>query len=158
AKRRGVERALRESESRFRIVADSAPVFIWMSGVDKLCTFFNKPWLDFRGRTLEQEMGDGWTEGVHPDDRQACLEAYAESFDGRKPFLLQYRLRRHDGEYRWISDHGAPRFDSQDKFAGYIGSCSDITERLRAEDRFRQVFEAAPNAMIMVNEDGTIAL
>ena len=158
AKRRRVERALRESESRFRIVADSAPVLIWMSGVDKLCTFFSKPWLDFTGRTAEQEMGSGWTEGVHPDDRHGCLEAYAKAFDARQPFVLQYRLRRHDGEYRWISDHGVPRYDEQGNFAGYAGSCSDITERLRAEDRFRQVVEAAPNAMIMVNADGTIAL
>jgi len=152
------EERLRESESRFRIVADSAPVLIWMSSVDRLCTFFNKPWLNFTGRTLEQEIGNGWTEGVHPDDLPECLKGHTESFDARQPFMLQYRLRRHDGEYRWISDHGAPRYDSEGNFAGYIGSCSDITERLRAEDRFRQVFEAAPNAMIMVNEDGTIAL
>src|SRR5262249_43134323 len=158
AKRRGVGRGVRESESRVWIIADSAPVLIWMSGVDTLCTFFNKPWLDFTGRTLEQEMGNGWTEGVHPDDLQECLKAYAEAFEAREPFLLQYRLRRHDGEYRWILDHGTPRYDAQGTFVGYIGSCSDITERLRAEDRFRQVFEAAPNAMIMVNEDGAIAL
>jgi PAS domain S-box-containing protein len=152
------EERLRESESRFRTVADSAPVLIWMSGVDKRCTFLNNPWLEFTGRTAEQEMGDGWTEGVHPDDRLGFLKGYVEAFDARQPFTVQYRLRRHDGEYRWISDTGVPRFDSQGTFAGYIGSCLDITERMRAEERVRQVFEAAPNAMIMVSDDGTIAL
>jgi len=156
--RRRSERALRESESRFRTVADSAPVLIWMAGVDTLCTFFNKPWLHFTGRTLEQELGNGWVEGVHPDDLATCLKRYRAAFETRQPFVLQYRLRRHDGEYRWISDSGVPRYDEHGQFAGYIGSCSDITERLRAEERFRQVFEAAPNAMIMVNGEGSIAL
>jgi len=127
------EAALRESEARFRIVADAAPVLIWMSGVDKLCTFFNKPWLEFTGRTIEQEMGNGWAEGVHPDDFQNCLKTYVEAFDARQPFVVQYRLRRHDGEYRWISDTGVPRYDAQKNFAGYIGSCVDITDRKVAE-------------------------
>ena len=131
--RKQAEERLRESESRFRTVADSAPVLIWMSGVDKLCTFFNKPWLAFTGRTLEQEMGNGWIDGVHPDDAAACGKGYVEAFDARRPFVLQYRLRRHDGEYRWLSDHGVPRYDAQGGFAGYIGSCIDITERLRTE-------------------------
>ena len=152
------EDRLRESEARFRIVADSAPVLIWMSGPDKLCTFFNKPWLDFTGRTAEQELGMGWAEGIHSDDVLGCLTTYVDSFDARQPFVLQCRLRRHDGEYRWISNNGVPRYDAQGSFAGYIGSCSDITERLRAEDKFRQVFEAAPNAMIMVDENGKIVL
>ena len=107
----------RESESRFRIVADSAPVLIWMAGVDKLCTFFNKPWLKFTGRSLEQEMGNGWAEGVHPDDLQKCLKIYTEAFDARKAFVMQYRLRRYDGEYRWISDQGVARYDSNGKFS-----------------------------------------
>ncbi len=132
-KRRRVERALRESEERFRTVADSAPVFIWMAGVDKRCTFFNKPWLDFTGRTLAQETGTGWIEGVHPDDVEAYLKDSGEAFDARRAFLLFYRLRRHDGEYRWISAHGVPRLDAIGRFAGYIGSCSDVTERRRAE-------------------------
>jgi PAS domain S-box-containing protein len=156
--RKLAEERLRESESRFRTVANSAPVLIWMSGVDTRCTFFNNSWLQFTGRTAEQEMGDGWTEGVHPDDRPGSLKAYVEAFEARRPFTLQYRLRRHDGEYRWISDHGVPRFDAQGTFEGYIGSCLDITERLRAEERFRQIFEAAPSAMIMAGEDGTIVL
>jgi PAS domain S-box-containing protein len=132
------ETELRESESRFRIVADAAPVLIWMSGVDKLCTFFNQPWLDFTGRTLKQELGNGWADGVHPDDLQKCLKVYSESFDARQPFHMQYRLRRHDGEYRWVSDHGVARYDAHGKFDGYIGSCVDITELLGKEEALRE--------------------
>src|SRR6266487_2618393 len=136
--RKSGEAALRESEERFRVVADSAPVLIWMSGLDKLCTFFNKPWLEFTGRTIEQEMGNGWAEGVHPDDLQRCLKVYAEAFDAREPFVMQYRLRRHDGEYRWISDSGVPRYDAQKNFAGYIGSCMDVTELINKEQALRE--------------------
>jgi PAS domain S-box-containing protein len=128
------EAGLRESEQRFRIVADAAPVLIWMSGLDKLCTFFNKSWLEFTGRGLEQEMGNGWVEGVHRDDLQKCLKIYTEAFDARKPFVMQYRLRRNDGEYRWISDHGVPRHDADGTFAGYIGSCVDVTDLLAKEE------------------------
>jgi PAS domain S-box-containing protein len=131
------EASLRESEERFRIVADSAPVLIWMSGLDKLCTFFNKPWLEFTGRTIEQEMGNGWAEGVHPDDFQRCLQTYVAAFDAREPFVMQYRLRHHDGEYRWISDNGVPRYDAQKNFAGYIGSCLDVTELVNKEQALR---------------------
>ncbi len=129
--------ALLESEERFRIVADAAPVLIWMSGVDKLCTFFNKTWLEFTGRTLKQEMGNGWAEGVHADDFQSCLKTYVEAFDARQRFAMQYRLRRRDGEYRWISDNGVPRYDSQKNFAGYIGSCVDVTDFINKEQALR---------------------
>ena len=132
---------LRESEERFRIVADAAPVLIWMSGVDKLCTFFNKTWLQFTGHSLQEEMGNGWSEGVHPDDLQRCLKTYSEAFDARKPFVMQYRLKRHDGEYRWLSDNGVPRYDTQGRFAGYIGSCVDVTESMRKEEALREFEE-----------------
>jgi PAS domain S-box-containing protein len=132
-KRKIAEEELRESEARFRTVADAAPVLIWMAGLDKLCTFFNQPWLEFTGRTMEQEMGNGWTEGVHPDDLQRCMKIYVQAFDAREPFVMQYRLRRHDGEYRSISDTGVPRYDAQENFAGYIGSCVDITDLLEKE-------------------------
>ena len=127
------EETLRASEERFRIMADTAPVMIWMSGTDKLCTFFNKPWLDFTGRPLEAEFGNGWTEGIHPEDLEHCLQTYVACFEARRPFGMDYRLRRHDGQYRWIFDQGVPRFSSNGKFLGYIGSCVDITERKQAE-------------------------
>jgi two-component system sensor kinase FixL len=149
---------LRETEARFRTVANAAPVMIWMSGTDKLCHFFNKGWLDFRGRTLEQELGNGWAEGVHPDDLAGCLKNYSESFDVRRPFTLEYRLLRHDGEYRWVSDNGVPRYDSDRDFLGYIGSCVDLTERKRADEKFRLAVEASPNGIVLVEQQGRIVL
>ena len=128
------EQALRESEERFRLVANSAPVMIWMSGTDKLCNYFNRPWLDFTGASLGSQLGDGWLKAVHTEDASTCLQTYVDAFDQRKPFEMQYRLRRHDSEYRWILDLGVPRFNSDGSFAGYIGSCIDITERKQAEE------------------------
>ena len=142
---------LHESESRFRIVADSAPVLIWMAGVDKLCTFFNKPWLQFTGRSMEQEFGNGWAEGVHQDDLERCLQVYTSAFDARQPFVMQYRLRRDDGEYRWISDQGVPRYDAQGTFAGYIGSCVDVTELMTKDEALRQSEERMRLAAAAVN-------
>jgi PAS domain S-box-containing protein len=127
------EASLFESEERFRITADAAPVLIWMSGLDKLCTFFNKAWLEFTGRTIAQELGNGWTEGVHADDFEKCVKTYANAFDAREPFVMQYRLKRHDGEYRWLTDNGVPRYDPNGKFVGYIGACVDITDLLNNE-------------------------
>jgi two-component system sensor kinase FixL len=135
------EAALRESEARFRTVADSAPVLIWMSGLDKLCTFFNKRWLEFTGRSVEQELGNGWAEGVHPDDLPRCFNTYVQAFDAREPFAMQYRLRRHDGEYRWVSDNGVPRYDNRSRFAGYIGSCVDISDVLQKDVALHEIEE-----------------
>src|SRR6516164_1826697 len=145
------ENELRESESRFQIVADAAPVLMWMSGVDKLCTFFNKPWLDFTGRSIEQELGNGWAEGVHQDDFKRCLDVYTSAFDARQPFVMQYRLRRNDGEYRWISDQGVPRYDPQGRFAGYIGSCVDVTELVDKDQALRESEERMRVAAEAIN-------
>jgi PAS domain S-box-containing protein len=131
--RHKAESAMRESEERFRRVANKAPVMIWMSGTDKLWFYFNEFWLEFTGRTLEEEFGSGWAKGVHPEDLDRCLQIYNDSFEKREAFRMEYRLRRHDGEYRWIIDSGVPRFDQDANFAGYIGSAIDVTERKQAE-------------------------
>ena len=133
------EEVLRESEERFRLVADTAPVLIWMSGTDKMCIFFNKGWLDFTGRSMEQEWGEGWTSGVHPDDLERCLGIYSSAFDSRVDFQMEYRLRRFDGQYRWIVDYGIPRFESNGIFCGYIGSCVDVTHRKLSETSLREL-------------------
>ncbi|MDB4981198.1 MAG: Two-component sensor histidine kinase [Myxococcales bacterium] len=122
-------RRLRETEARFRTMADCAPVLLWMAETDALCTFFNQTWLDFTGRTLEQEWGVGWAEGVYFEDFQRCVDTYMAAFADRRTFEMEYRLRRADGEYRWVLDRGTPRHAPDGSFAGYIGSCVDITDR-----------------------------
>jgi PAS domain S-box-containing protein len=163
--RKRAEENLRESEERFRVMANTAPVMIWMSGADKLCTFFNHGWLAFTGRTLAQELGYGWSQGVHADDLERCLEVYASAFDARREFSMEYRLRRHDGEYRYVLDHGVPRFASDGTFLGYIGTCLDLTERKRAEESLdrqraflRQVIDANPNFIFAKDREGRFTL
>jgi len=131
--RKRAEQSLLESEKRFRLVANTAPVMIWSSGPDQLCDYFNQTWLKFTGRSLLAELGNGWAEGVHPEDVKACMSTYTKSFHARQPFEMEYRLRRHDGVYRWICDAAVPRFNENGSFAGYIGSCTDITDRKLAE-------------------------
>lgn len=135
------EESLRESEARFRLMADHAPVLIWMSGPDQLCTWFNRPWLEFTGRTLQQELGNGWADGVHPDDLARCLDTYGKAVDARKSFAMEYRLRRHDGEWRWVYDQGIPLREPDGALTGYIGSCIDVTDRKELEKQILETSE-----------------
>lgn len=141
--RKRLEDALRrssgESELRFRSMANSAPVMIWVSGTDKLCTWFNNVWLNFTGRSMEEELGNGWAEGVYPDDLNRCFEIYNTFFDAREPFMMEYRLRRADKEYSWILDHGVPRYDEAGNFSGYIGSCIDISESKKYQTQLKSL-------------------
>ncbi|HEY1170605.1 MAG TPA: histidine kinase dimerization/phosphoacceptor domain -containing protein [Verrucomicrobiae bacterium] len=127
--------AVRESEKRFRMLADSAPTLIWMAGSVGEFIYFNQPWLDFTGKTLESQLGDGWLSCVHPDDAQKAMMQYLNAFHDAKPFDLEYRLKRKDGVYRWFLNRGQPRLVGDNKLVGYIGSCIDITERKEAEQR-----------------------
>ncbi|MDQ3019357.1 MAG: PAS domain S-box protein [Bacteroidota bacterium] len=135
--RKKTEETLRESEQRFRMMADSAPVHIWISGKDKMCIYVNLARLEFTGRTLEQEMGEGWAEGIHPDDFTRCVNLYKSSFDKGEEFEMEYRLRAANGEYYWVLDKGIPRYEGNE-FVGYIGSCIDINERKKNE-RFLKI-------------------
>ena len=135
---KAAEQRLLETEKRFRTIANSAPVMIWMAARNSGRIYFNEPWLQFTGRPLEAELGTGWTEGIHPED-SSCLEAYSRSFTLREEFRLQYRLRRYDGIYRWIRDHGVPRITPRGDFLGYMGSCIDETEQRNAEEALRTV-------------------
>ena len=137
--RKFAEAQVRESEERFRSMANCAPVLLWMAGRDKLCEFFNQGWLTFTGRSMEQEVGNGWAQGVHPDDVEHCLQIYHSSFDARRSFEMEYRLRRHDGEYRWILDQGVPRFAPDGEFMGYLGTGIDITDKKQSEESNRHL-------------------
>lgn len=125
--------ALQDRDSRFRDVADEAPVMIWMSGRDSIYNYFSKRWLEFTGRSIEQEGNGGWLEGVHPKDREKFALNYSENFEARLEFKIEFRLRRSDGQYRWVLNLGVPRYDANDQFHGYIGCCIDIEERRAAE-------------------------
>jgi PAS domain S-box-containing protein len=137
--RKNIEATLQEREEGYQTLANSGQALIWLAGTDKLCYYFNQVWFEFTGRTNAQEQGNGWAEGVHPDDLQKCLDIYTGSFDRREKFSMEYRLRRHDGEYRWLLDDGAPRYNSHGEFLGYIGHCLDITERKVAEDAVKNL-------------------
>lgn len=162
------EEALVASEVWFHTLADTAPVLVWVSGPDGLVTFVNLPWLQFTGRTLAQELGDGWAEGVHPDDYDRCLQTYRTAFQARERFTMEYRMRRADGEYRWLVDTGVPRFAPDGTFLGYIGSVVDISERHQLEqereearaqaerraEELDRVFEAMADGVAVYDQDG----
>jgi PAS domain S-box-containing protein len=153
-----IERKISESHDFYLTLFNQFPVLIWRSRLDTQCDFFNSSWLQFTGRTLEQESGIGWAEGVHPEDYQRCLDIYLNAFQQREPYDIEYRLRRYDGEYRWILGNGRPYHNLDGKFAGYIGSCYDITERKLAEEivkeseeRYRRIVETANEGVWVIN-------
>jgi len=141
--RKWKEIELLEKEVQYHNLADSGLALIWTAGTDKLCNFFNLPWLKFTGRSLDQEIGDGWAEGVHPDDFDSCLKTYIAAFDNREKFDMEYRLRHASGEYRWISDLGTPNYNSNGEFIGYIGHCFDITDHKQSEQELIKAKEKA---------------
>ena len=153
------EQAVRESEQHFRNLANSGSALIWTSGLDMGCDYFNQPWLDFTGRKLGDELGNGWTASVHPDDLARCMHIYIEAFRQRLPFSMDYRLRRADGDYRWIQDDGTPRYDMHGVFLGYIGHCLDVTERKATEAQMRKLNQAAsqsPDSIMITDAKGKI--
>lgn len=150
-----------DENERFRLMADCSPVLLWLANDQAHCTFFNKPWLEFTGRTMEQEYGYGWAEGVHFEDYSFCIDYFMQHFKKRQPFSMEYRLKRHDGEYRWILDNGRPLIENN-IFRGYVGSCIDITALREAQNaKIEQVKllttlaerEQASIAMAKLNED-----
>ena len=135
--RKLAEDSLKESEQRFRTLADSAPVMMWMSGADQMCFYFNRGWLDFRGRTLEEDYGNGWVTGVHSEDRKAFSKTFSDSFERRQEFITEYRLLDRNNNYRWVLNRGIPRFLPDGEFIGFIGSCFDIHDRKTAEENLQ---------------------
>jgi PAS domain S-box-containing protein len=153
-----INKAVRASEQRFRTMADNAPVLIWISGPDRKYTWFNRQWLDFAGCSLQEELAKSWAENVHPDDYRSAINTYIKHFDDRLPFRMEYRVNHYSGEWRWVINSGVPYFASDGEFLGYVGSCIDITERKKAEDRFRLAITSAPNGILMADENGIITL
>lgn len=127
------------SGPEYRVLVEQAPILIWRSGTDMLCNYFNERWLAYTGRTMEQEYGNGWAEGVHPDDFDRCIEIYTTHFENQEVFEMEYRLRRADGEYRWLFDRGVPFHHDDGTFGGYIGSCVDVHSRVVAERELARV-------------------
>lgn len=125
----------------YEALIEQSPILSWRANTDTLCDYFNDRWLSFRGRSMEEEYGNGWAEGVHPDDLDRCLKIYLDSFKARMIFEMEYRLKRHDGEYRWIFDRGVPFMNENGEFAGYIGSCIDVTDRVVAQEALRKKME-----------------
>lgn len=130
------------SREEYKLLVEKAPIMIWRSTVTMECDYFNAIWLAFTGRSLEQEAGNGWAEGVHPDDFDRCLKIYTDHFARREVFEMEYRLRRFDGVYRWIFDRGVPYSDAEGNFKGYIGSCIDVTERIEAQEALKKAQES----------------
>ena len=122
---------------QYKMIVENSPNMLWRAGTDGLCNYFNARWLQFTGRTMEQELGSGWAEGVHPEDLDRCMETYMTAFKKLEPFEMVYRLKRNDGEWRWINDRGVPFFDEDKTFMGYIGSCMDVTEKVIGETVMR---------------------
>lgn len=135
------------SKEEYRLLVEKAPIMIWRADLTMGCDYFNEIWLSFTGRTMEQENGNGWAEGVHPDDFDRCLKIYTESFAKRETFEMNYRLRRADGAYRWIFDRGVPYTDAEGIFKGYIGSCIDVTERIEAEEALKKAKDEEINEL-----------
>lgn len=131
----------RLSREEYSLLVEKSPILIWRADLSMGCDYFNERWLDFTGRSLEQEMGNGWAEGVHPDDLQRCMEIYTVHFRSRMTFEMEYRLRRKDGTYRWLLDRGTPYNDDQGRFCGYIGNCIDVTERVEAQQAMQRIHE-----------------
>lgn len=135
------------SFEEYKTLVEQAPIMIWRSDLTAKCDYFNETWLAFTGRSMEQEHGNGWAEGVHPEDYQNCLEIYLSAFKKRETFEMRYRLRRHDGEYRWIFDRGVPFHNDGGAFAGFIGSCIDVTERVEAQEALQKSQMAEVNRL-----------
>lgn len=149
----------RETEARFRRMANAAPVLIWMADTESRATWFNQQWLEFVGGSLERELGSGWLRNVHADDAARCVAVFNGALTARRPFEMEFRLRRHDGEFRWVLDHGVPAFAHDGSFAGFIGSCIDITERKQAElavQRLAAIVESSGDAILAVDLDGFV--
>ncbi|CAH2032007.1 CHASE domain-containing protein [Trichlorobacter ammonificans] len=139
--RKQAEERIVRSRNYYLQLLEYFPAMVWRAGTDGGCDYFNRTWLAFTGRSFEQERGDGWTAGVHPDDLAGCLAVYHEAFLKRESFAMEYRLRRHDGSYQWISDHGRPFYTEEGTFAGYLGSCYNINAQKTAELALKQAHE-----------------